>query len=328
MKIFDLHCDTMRELYLAQRRGEFFHLKNAPFQINEELLKKGEYFAQCCAAFVPVTENDAYSLCKSILSLAKSEILESESLSLVEKFADFAQNSKQGKISALLTMEDAAPIATSIDRLQEFYSLGVRMLGLTWNYPNAVGYPNFKNFKAGEMPDMYTPQTQFGLTEFGRELVFTVNKMGIALDASHLSDKGFYDLLEVSEKPIFASHSNARKLCGNVRNLSDDMLKKLANNGGVTGVNYCAAFLEDEEEKGKQTIACVVEHMLHIRNVAGLETIALGSDFDGIPREIELCDASKLPLLIAEMERAGFTCDEIDKITKENALRVFKDTIK
>jgi membrane dipeptidase len=317
----------MRELYLAKRQGEFFCVKNAPLQINEELLWNGEYFAQCFAAFVPTTEKEPYALCKSMLSFAKSEILSSEKLSLVEKFSDFERNEKQGKISAILTMEDAAPIENSLNRLQEFYDLGVRMLGLTWNYPNSVGYPNFKNFKAGEMPDMYTPQTEFGLTEFGCELVLAANKMGIALDVSHLSDKGFFDVLEVSEKPIFASHSNARSLCKNVRNLSDDMLKKLADKGGVTGINYCAAFLNNDEEKGKKTVSCAVAHMLHIRKVAGIETIALGSDFDGIPRGIEISDASKMPLLLAEMERAGFSADEIDKITKGNALRVFKETM-
>ncbi|MBQ8446761.1 MAG: membrane dipeptidase [Clostridia bacterium] len=174
---------------------------------------------------------------------------------------------------------------------------------------------------------MFTPETDYGLTDFGFSLVQEMNRLGMVVDVSHLSDKGFYDVLSVAKKPIVASHSNARGVCRNVRNLTDDMLKRLADNGGVTGINYAAGFLCENEQKGRHTIAYAVEHIRYIRDKVGADYIALGSDFDGIQNDIELFDCSQTPLLLQALEREKFTADEIEKIAYKNALRVFKENM-
>ena len=151
-----------------------------------------------------------------------------------------------------------------------------------------------------------------------------MNKLGIIIDVSHLSDKGFYDVISLSEHPIIASHSNARSICGHVRNLTDDMLYKLAENGGITGINYAKQFMHDDEAYGRNTPECALRHIQYIKKKIGVDHIALGSDFDGIDPNIEISDASKTHLIIRALEKGGFSSEEIEKITYKNALRVFK----
>ena len=126
----------------------------------------------------------------------------------------------------------------------------------------------------------------------------------------------------------FASHSNARGACNHVRNLTDEMIIALHKNGGVMGMNYCASFLNEDEEVGKNTIDEVIRHMKYIKNLVGVDVIALGSDFDGIDPDIELSDASKMPMLVEKMRNSGFTEEEIAKITHLNFLRVAKEILK
>ena len=154
-----------------------------------------------------------------------------------------------------------------------------------------------------------------------------MNKLGIIVDTSHLSDKGFYDVIKISKKPIVASHSNARAVCGHIRNITDDMLFKLADNGGVVGINYAKQFLHNIPSKGVNTIECVLAHVKYIKKKIGVENIALGSDFDGIDENITLSDCSKLGELITALKKEKFTDSEIEKITYQNALRVFKENL-
>lgn len=321
--IFDLHCDTIWRLDTAREEGRRLSLKRSILQVDEQKLMAGKYFAQCFALYIPNKYKNPYERCLNAFQVYQSEMERSELLAPVYRYADFEKNRKNGKISSVLTMEDACPIGKDLKKLHTLYDLGVRMIGLTHNLINSVGYPNFSDGESdGKIPNV----TQ-GLTEFGRILVKEMNTLGIIVDVSHLSDKGFYDVIELSEKPIVASHSNARGVCRNARNLTDDMLYKLADNGGVMGMNYAHHFLHDNAERGRQTISCVIEHMRYIRKKIGIEHIALGSDFDGIDTEIQLKDASMMTELVIALEKAGFTSDEIEKITYQNALRVFKQNI-
>ncbi len=322
--IFDLHCDT---IWKIQNTKDGTLQKGSSLQIDAEKLTAGGYFAQCFAMYVPADTPQPDTVLDGMIARYYAELAKCESLRPVFCFDDFAQNKQAGKISAVLTMEDAAPLQGDMRKLYLAHEKGVKMIALTWNFPNEIGFPNYRDFVRGEKPDMFTPETERGLTDFGVALVEEMNKLGIVADVSHLSDKGFYDVLSVTKKPIMASHSNARGVCRNVRNLTDDMLKRLAENGGVTGVNYAAGFLCEDEEKGRQTIAYAVEHIQYIRDKIGAEHIALGSDFDGIQRDIELGDCSKTPLLLQALECNGFTADEIEKITYKNAVRVFKDNM-
>ena len=248
-------------------------------------------------------------------------------LAPVYNYADFEKNAKAGKISALLTMEDGCPIGENLNNLYALYDRGVRMICLLHNLINPIGNPNFGRCFSNGNPDTSTPNTQTGLTEFGQVLVQEMNKLGIVIDVSHLSDKGFYDVVKLSKRPIAASHSNTRSVCGHVRNLTDDMLYKLAQNGGVTGINYANHFLHNDEKLGKNTLDCAIEHIKHVKRKIGVNHIALGSDFDGIDPDIEISDASKTDLLIKKLEKSGFSSEEIEKICYKNALRIFKENM-
>lgn len=176
---------------------------------------------------------------------------------------------------------------------------------------------------------MHTPNLTGGLTEKGKELVAEMERLGIIPDVSHLSDAGFIDVLSVTKKPFVASHSDARAVCPSVRNMTDDMIAKLSERGGVMGLNFCADFLEEKPlgEKNPGTIAAVVRHAKHIVNVGGIDVLGLGSDFDGIPTHGELPGAQSMGLLWDALHDAGFSEGELDKIFYGNVLRVYKDTL-
>ena len=199
------------------------------------------------------------------------------------------------------------------------------MLTLTWNFENGIGFPNYSLMVDGNL-DYHTPETVRGLTDFGLEFIHEMERIGMIIDVSHLSDAGFYQVLNNTTKPFVASHSNARQICGHVRNLTDDMIKQLANRGGVTGMNYFPLFLEDDKED-KGTIASIVKHIKHIANIGGYECIGLGSDFDGIPLHKELSDASYMPLLADALEKEGFSNSQIEGIFYKNVLRVYKEIL-
>ena len=324
-RIFDLHCDTIWRIEEGRGKRKKISLKKSTLQVDEEKLLTGGYLAQCFAIYTPNHFQNPYEKCLRAIDLYHEELKKCPSLAPVYKYADIENNSKSGKVSAILTMEDGCPIDEDFEKLKRLYRLGVRMICLTHNLVNQIGYPNYGKYLLDGRPDYLTPNTKNGLTEFGKELIKKMNEMGIAVDLSHLSDKGFYDAIACSEKPIVLSHSNARGVCKHVRNLSDDMLKKLADNGGIMGINCAKIFLNDEKKKGEKTLQCMLEHILYIKSKIGVEHIAIGTDFDGIDTDIELEDASKIPLLITALENAKFTADEIDCITHKNALRVFKE---
>jgi len=166
-----------------------------------------------------------------------------------------------------------------------------------------------------------------GLTEFGASVIGECNKLGILVDVSHITDKGFWDALEESKDPIIASHSNCRALAPSLRNLTDDMIKALAEKGGVIGVNFVQFFLVDgkELERGVvPTVDTVINHIDHVVEVTGgTDSIGLGSDFDGVPSVAKgLEDVSKLPNLTKALVARGYSEKEIEKILGGNFLRI------
>ena len=326
--IFDLHCDTVWQTQAALERGNDLSLVSSELQVDEKKLISGGYFAQCFAMYIPNVFEDPYEKCLNMIDLYYRKLKECNSLAPVYTFSDFAKNKGNKKISAVLTMEDGCPIGEDFERLGNLYRLGVRMVCLTHNIINKIADPNFGRYLEDGTPDRSVPNTKTGLTEFGRALIKEMNRLGMVIDVSHLSDKGFYDVMELSERPIAASHSNARGVCGNIRNLTDDMLFKLAENGGVTGMNFANHFLNNDAERGRSTIPCVIEHIKYIKEKIGIDHIAIGSDFDGIDPNISLKDASMMKDLISSLEKEGFTDTEIEKIAYKNALRVFEANMK
>ena len=322
MKIIDLHCDTV----MALCQKDNVCLKNNEFQIDVNKLIKGNYMAQFFAMFLPFKIKNIYETCINMINRYKKEIeANSDYINFAYTYNDIINNTNNNKISAILSIEEGGVVEGSIDKLINLYNLGVRMICLNWNYINGIGHPNYGKFNDNGIPDFITPNIKDGLTDFGLKMINKMNELGIIIDVSHLSDKGFWDCINNSTKPIVASHSNARGVCHHVRNLTDEMIIALNKNGGVMGMNYCAAFLSDDEEDGINTIIWVVEHIKYIKNLVGVDVIALGSDFDGIDPNIELKDASMINSLIDKLIKEGFTIEEINKITHENMLRVIKE---
>lgn len=328
MKVADMHCDTISEI-LYDRKADMpkgITLRKNGLHIDLEKMKKGDYLVQNFALFVEMKKREnPFEWCMELADTFYTELAENSDLIVPAKsYGDIVKNMEGGRMSALLTVEEGGACKGNPAFLRDFYRLGVRMLTLTWNYPNELGFPNRRKDAAYGVPD-----TENGLTPRGIEFVQEMERLGMIVDVSHLSDAGFYDVAKYSKKPFVASHSNARAVCGNVRNLTDDMLKVLAECGGVTGINYEPSFLHRyaPEEKIYATVAQAVEHIVHIRKVAGSGCIGLGSDFDGIATNDELYDASCLPLLEDALFRAGFGQEEIEGIFYKNVLRVYREVL-
>ena len=160
-------------------------------------------------------------------------------------------------------------------------------------------------------------------------MLFEMEELGIIPDVSHLSDSGFYDVYAHTTKPFVASHSNARALCKHTRNLTDDMIRKIGERGGVIGLNYCPVFLDDKEVYGdnESTVRLMAEHARYITDRGGMDVLGLGSDFDGIEGKLEMEDCSKLQLLYEALRHAGFTESETEKIFNGNVLRVYREIL-
>lgn len=317
MQIVDMHCDTISGLFLNPDTEETLR-KNSK-HVDLLRMKEAGYLLQNFAIFVNKQEYpDTKERALSLLEYFGSEMERNTDLiAPVTCMADIENNRLQGKMSAMLTLEEGAILEGSVDTLKEFYDKGVLMITLTWNYQNEIGFPH--NYNGGINN---AAGARYGLTKRGFEIVEAMEALGIIIDVSHLSDDGFYDVLNCTTKPFVASHSNSRAICNMSRNLSDDMIRGLAGRGGVIGLNFYPPFLGDDGR-----IAAVIRHAKHIINVGGIEVLGLGSDFDGIDGQKELLGAETMPKLIDAFLKAGFTDSDTEKIFGSNVLRVYRDII-
>ncbi|HHV63950.1 MAG TPA: membrane dipeptidase [Peptococcaceae bacterium] len=237
-----------------------------------------------------------------------------EDVFLVKGQDDLSNLGNSKKIGLVLHIEGGEILGESLFMLDIIYRLGVRSIGLTWNERNALADG------VGEVG------SQGGLSRFGKQVMKRMNSLGMVIDVSHLNEAGFWDVVAGSVAPIIASHSCARALCDHPRNLSDKQLKALAEVKGLVGVNFCQDFLN---ETGKATIDDVVRHICYIAEVAGVDCVAFGSDYDGIPSPpLGLEDASKFPHLLEKLKDCGFKDTELTKICHGNFVRVLANVLK
>ena len=326
MKFIDLHCDTLSILALSD---EEISLKSTDkTSVDFERLKKGNALAQFFAIYLPSEatyerlkkepmDDDEYIL-KSVKILKEAIEENPDLIAMAYNAEDIKRNKAEGKMSAILTIEDGRSIEGKLEKIKQYYDLGVRLITLTWNHENSLGYPNSKD------PEIMKK----GLKAFGIEAIEYMNDLGIIVDVSHLSDGGFYDVARVSKRPFIASHSNARAISPHQRNLTDEMIKIISDKGGVVGLNFCPPFLNQDAKGQDSTIELMVKHLNHIRNVGGEDVIALGSDLDGIGGNLEIDSCDKIPLLFKALEKAGWSSRLIEKLAYENALRVIGDVMK
>ena len=322
MKIIDLHCDTVMRFY----DGEHLDGMTAG-HVSLEGLRQGETMAQCFAIFVPTYGaaerhgvpvgpgeyfDRAYEAYLRELELCRGKLAPAYTA------ADIVKNDARGLVSSILTVEDGVTLDGKIENVDDYFNKGVRMVALTWNYENSLGYPQNSD------PEKHA----LGLKPFGIDCVRRMNELGIAVDVSHLSEGGFWDVAKNSKKPFIASHSCCRALCDISRNLTDEQLRAVADSGGVVGLNYCNYFLHPvaDREDSFTAISELLRHLRHMVNIAGTEAVALGSDYDGIGSRLEWGGCAGQQSL-AEAIIGAFGVDTGEKICHKNALRALRDII-
>ena len=295
MLLFDTHADTLFRLC-------FPYGENEEMDVTREKLLKGGVSVQVMAMFVGRSDLKSIRIAFDKM-LAKKEEMKAAGFRQV----DDLKEAKDGEAAFMLSVEGCDLLDGHGEMIAEWRKQGVRMAALTWNYENCVATPASRDATTGLKP-------------FGREAVREMQRLKMAVDVSHLNEKGFYELLEMGVIPL-ASHSCCRKLCDHVRNLTDDQLKALFSAGGYVGVNFYPAFLRRDEKAG---IADVCDHVMHMLEMGGEGKIGFGSDFDGIEMKPEgLMGPQDFPKLLDALRRRGLDEKMIRGIAGENLLQYY-----
>lgn len=287
MKIIDLHSDALYKLWCADGKLSF---ADAPeLDTNKQRLLQGGIKVQCFAIYTPprLKVEQRFEAALDQIYYFQTEVLaKNPEMKQIKEWSDF-DSLQDGEVGAMLTLEGVEPIGNDIKKLHLFYQLGVRSVGLTWNYANLAA-------------DGADEPRNGGLSLFGREIVQFHNEHKILTDVSHLSEGSFWEVIELAKYPI-ASHSNARALCDHQRNLRDEQAKALFAKGGNLHVVYCTFFIK---QQGNVAIADLIKHIDHFCALGGVRHIGLGSDFDGIEQKVE------------GLEHAGMTYNLINELLK------------
>jgi len=354
--IIDTHVDTP-QMMLDQ--GYDLADPTSPYMISIPKMRAGHFDGVFFSIWVETAwpRQDLIRRAIDLIDIVYEQLARHrDSLELANTADEIVRVHRQGRIAALLGIEGGHIIEDDLRALNTFYRLGVRYMTLTHSRPN-----NWADSSGGK------PRWN-GLNDFGRKVVERMNRLGMMVDISHVSDKAFYDTLAVTRAPVIASHSSCRALCNVPRNMNDDMLRALAKNGGVIQINFNPGFIDpaydaaykrrspqiDAEiaaaraqrvKEGKRltwweetsiarqyepqfptpNYTRIADHIDHAVNVAGIDHVGLGSDFDGIysaPQGME--DASKLPDLVRELARRGYSEEDLEKILGSNLLRVMR----
>lgn len=308
--IFDAHSDLPLYIYEERKNG------NAVLERSFERFFGETIRSRVMAIWTPPEKRViALRHALEVLNSLHKDVIESPSFELVTSVKDMRNAIKNGKVALWLGLEGGEPIENSLDLLEVFYALGLRVLTLTWSLRNAIGDGVFE-------------RTKGGLTNFGIEVLGKAEELGIVVDVSHLNEQGFWDVIETTSFPIIASHSNAYSLCPNPRNLKDDQIKAIAESGGVIGVNAIPSFVDKENP----TLDKLVAHIEYIADLAGYEHVGLGFDFvyylkgwseksvKGFENE------SKIPELLKRLNET-FSKREVEAIAFKNFERVFERVV-
>lgn len=326
MHYLDFHCDTLMKKYDCVKAGDDSRtVYHNDFQIDLERLIRSGYGAQFFACYIWATDQprlashfeDACAMADILRTEAEAH---ADQVAWAGSWKDYLRNREEGRLSCFLTVEEGGILEGDLDRLKVLYDHGIRLITLTWNYENCIGYPNTVRIPGRrdvvDYPEFESQVVNKGLKPFGFEVLERMEDLGMIIDVSHLSDGGFYDVCRHSRRPFIASHSNARTICPHPRNLTDEMIRMLADRGGVTGLNFCGAFLSED---GKSTLDAMMRHIRHLLDKGGREFVALGTDFDGIEDDLEVMGCQEIAKVPEAMARAGFTDDEIEAVCWRNA---------
>ncbi len=308
--IFDAHCDTAFELIEQKQK-----LKKNRLHLDLTRMQEYQSYIQVFAAFVDQKSIRCTPLkhCVSILEKMRAEIEENgEEISLIKNAVDMESVVQRRKTGAILSIEGGEALEGNLSNLNLFYQMGIRLITLTWNYAN-------------ELADGITEPRGGGLTDFGKKAVKTMEEMGILIDVSHLSVKGFWDVAEVTEYPFVASHSCVKALCNHPRNLDDAQIQLLINRNGGLGINFYPEFLT---QKHSCTIEDIIRHMEYILAHGGQHILGFGSDFDGVGELPQgIAGVQSMKDIISAMEQRGVSQRMIQDISFGNFYRLFSQTL-
>ena len=308
--MIDLHCDTIMQLLDHPDSGDLY--RNT-WKIDIEKLQKAHSKVQDFALFINLGKtNDPYGRYEEMRNLCTTQIhLYGEHIQHVLSYQDVESVYESGKIGALMSIEEGGVLGGDLDKLKQAYQDGVRLITLTWNYPNGLGEPH-----CGEQHKK--------LTSKGIEFVEAMQDLGIIVDCSHLNDAGTEQLGDILDVPFVASHSNAREVTAHTRNLPDNLIKLIANKGGVIGLNFAQSFLGTSPVS---RIEDIVKHGLYLINKGGEAVVTLGTDFDGIKPNTEIKDASEMYRLYDAFKEAGLSVEQCEKLFWKNADRLLKEIL-
>lgn len=300
--MIDFHADTIFQLWKNDNAGNLY--ENS-LSVSIKGLESIGALAQCFAIYTPPEcgwqeMNSIHEVFVSQMKAFKDHI----------KQASYSRQILKNSLSAILTIEDMKPTEGDWQRVRQVISWKPRIVGLVWNEDNAYAYANSTDREKMARP----------LTEKGRQLAELLDSEDIIIDVSHLNDGGFKELAGMKVK-IIATHSDSRSLVNHPRNLTDEMIRIIADRGGVVGLNFCPEFLCDDGQSISR-ISDMVRHVMHMRNVGGDEVIALGTDFDGIEGKLEISRTEELPRLFDALSDEGLPSSSIDRFRSGNALRI------
>ena len=306
--VFDLHCDTACAL-LGSDRNSAGSLRKNQLHIDLERAKKLAGYAQCFACYTsPLMEGvtPVVMFERELATIQREIECNKRLISIAYTPEDIRANREKGKMSAILTIEGPAGFGYAPELLEDLSLIGFRMTTLTWNEKNPLAGSHL---------------TGGGLTDQGRESVKEAQRLGMLIDVSHLSDEAFFDIMDMTQMPIVASHSNSRRICDVSRNLTDDMFRAICATGGVVGFNQCDAFVGENP-----TLDTACDHILHwVELDSECTHIALGADLDGCDSLTGGFDGvQSYPALAQRLLERGLTEQMIENIFWNNAMGVFE----
>ena len=363
--IVDGHVDLPYRLSVKNFRLEREYL-GIPVSTTEgdfdyERAKKGGLDAPFMSIYIPSSNQQkpdkGKSLADTLINMVEGIVAaHPDKFGLARTPAEIVDNTAAGKISLPMGMENGAPIGNDIANIKYFFDRGIRYITLTHGKDNQISDSSYDS-----------TATWNGISPFGEEVVAEMNRIGIMVDVSHISDSAFFDVMKVTKAPVIASHSSCRYFTpGFERNMSDDMIRALAKNGGVIHINFGASFLDSTARKndalrdsleviltakkltskdpeaqpiieqfGKEhrelysDVARVADHIDHVVKLVGIDHVGIGSDYDGVGDSLPLGlkDVSTYPNLIAELLKRGYTAADIEKICYKNVFRVWNNVI-
>ena len=319
MFVLDSHCDTPTQIL----RSRNLAIDNNNAHVDFHKLRRGKVDGAFFALYIPSSfdsdPDGGFEYAARLLEVTEKAVLEEPGVAaFATSEAEAMANKSNSLFSVFLSLENGSPIGEDMDRLQWFYDRGVRYVTLCHTGNNQICDSCATELKLWG-----------GLSPFGKRLVARMNTLGMLVDVSHISDAAFFDVLECSSKPVVATHSCCRALADHPRNLSDEMIRELASNGGVVQINFYPVFLDsgfNEENMftlPRPSYKRIVDHIDHVVSIAGIDHVGLGSDFDGIDVTPEgLDDVSFMWRVFDEMRLRGYTDSDISKVAGENLFRI------